>query len=428
VWLDGSSIGGFAKPNFSPGWTSNFEQQISTSTKQFYSAAVPADGILIPHLRQALIVGRNVMKTTLHILILLFLTTTFCFGQTNNVPKTLKQAVLFLDKDCTDSLKKLIKATEDKNLSKLSYPWGGDYKTIFNWTSDDNENSKIVQYLNSKGVSSHQTEVILIAFKQFLLAQKFDENSICKPFQLIEIKLANEDKVRFTTDSLRGVYIPKDLEDCFKQINSFWADSTKLKMKKLTENEFSSRLHLGFGMWMRNNWQLWGGSRLSKYFNDKGIHHPDDISGIILDSYYRNLNKQEIKLEEQIKYYQDYWEKSKIAVKERKEKEFSEFQLGDTLLYKYHLGYVSSEQEKKFDNDICIAKGVIIEFNKEKFFIKVKLIESCDRKGIIYYDNKNNKILNEKTKKWEKPKKREIKRMKVREENWFNYDDWDSNK
>jgi hypothetical protein len=32
VWLNGSTIGGFAKPNFSSGRTSNFEQQILTST------------------------------------------------------------------------------------------------------------------------------------------------------------------------------------------------------------------------------------------------------------------------------------------------------------------------------------------------------------------------------------------------------------
>jgi len=57
VWLDGSPIGGFAKPNFSSGRTSNFELQILTSTKQLNQLRLSADGILIPHLRQALIVG-----------------------------------------------------------------------------------------------------------------------------------------------------------------------------------------------------------------------------------------------------------------------------------------------------------------------------------------------------------------------------------
>jgi len=50
VWLDGSSIGSFAKPNFNPGRTSNFELQILTSTKQLNQQRLSADGILIPHL------------------------------------------------------------------------------------------------------------------------------------------------------------------------------------------------------------------------------------------------------------------------------------------------------------------------------------------------------------------------------------------
>jgi len=50
VWLDGRTIGGYTKPNFSPGRTSNFELQILTSTKQLNQQRLSADGILIPHL------------------------------------------------------------------------------------------------------------------------------------------------------------------------------------------------------------------------------------------------------------------------------------------------------------------------------------------------------------------------------------------
>lgn len=360
-------------------------------------------------------------------MIILLFSISFCYGQTKPIPKNLKQAIKHLNKDCSDSLKQIIKKTDNKNIGKLSYPSGGDYKTIFNWIYDENENSKLAQYLNSKGIKIHKTEVILIAFKQFLLGQQFDENAILKPFQETEAKWENEDKIRFTTDSLRGVYIPKNLEDCFTQINSFWADSTKLKMKDLTDKEFTSRLHFGFGMWMRNNWQLWGGSRLSKYFNDMGIYHPDDMSGIILGNYHKNLNSQEIKLEEEIKYYQNYWKKSKLAEKEQRQKEFSKYKISDTLLYKYKLGYVSKNQEKKYDDDLCTARGVITELDSAEFFIKVRLTESCDRKGIIYYDNKDYGIWNEKIQKLEKPKKRIIKIMKVKQENWFYYKMWEMN-
>jgi hypothetical protein len=52
-------MNGCAKPNFSSGRTSNIQNQFLTSTKQLNQQRLSADGILIPHLRQALIVGSN---------------------------------------------------------------------------------------------------------------------------------------------------------------------------------------------------------------------------------------------------------------------------------------------------------------------------------------------------------------------------------
>jgi hypothetical protein len=112
-------------------------------------------------------------------------------------------------------------------------------------------------------------------------------------------------------DSIEGIYIPIDLNDCFKQMDIFWADSIKTQIREMTEDEFTAKAHFGIGMWLRNNWRLWGDSRLSKYFNDLGIFHPDDMSGIILTSYHRYLLGQDIKLGEQVNYYKEYWKKNK---------------------------------------------------------------------------------------------------------------------
>lgn len=49
------------------------------------------------------------------------------------------------------------------------------------------------------------------------------------------------------------------------------------------------------------------GKDQAAWFNQVGIYHPDDMSGIILDSFWRKLNNKPIGLDEQIKYYQDYW-------------------------------------------------------------------------------------------------------------------------
>lgn len=370
------------------------------------------------------------MGKILQVLTLTVLTTLNFFGQTK-LPKNLKQTVKYLNTDCPDSVKQLIKNTYPDSLLYTVYPKAAiakknNYKTIYHWTSSENGNPKIVKYLERKGVFYSPSEVILFAFNQYLKKRKINEKEILKKYIDFQKELDKKEKIRYVTDSINNIYIPKNLEDCFSQINSFWADSTKLKMKNLTESEFSSRVHHGFGMWIRNNWQLWGGSRLSKYFNDLGIHHPDDMSGIILTNYHKHLNDKDIELEEQIKYYQEYWENSKKDELRSKQEEFNEYKIGDILEFKYNKGYVSKEQEEKDDDDICIAKGIITERNEKDFLIKVKIIETCDKKGIIYFDNDGHTIYNPKTKRSSAPSKRIIKTIKANKEQWFECKDWET--
>jgi hypothetical protein len=359
----------------------------------------------------------------------IFLLLTFQSGnaQQTRVPKNLNQALSILQADCSDSLKNLIKKTNDDKLLALSYPWGGQYNTIDNWLSGDNKETRISKYLANNGITyiPHQETTILIAFKNELLNKPINERILFKPYQNLELKWSKEDAIRFTTDSLRGVYIPKDLDDCFKQINKFWNDSTKRQVKSWAENEFTAKAHLGFGMWMRNNWQLWHGSRLSKYFNDLGISNPEDMSGIILASYHRYLLSRPIKLDEQLSYYKDYWKKVKLEDSLNKLHEFKEYKVGDTVLYKYRFDYVSKKQEEDFYNDVCKSTGIIMAKNDTTLQLQVKIIETCDKKGIIIYDTKDSYVYNQHSKKWIKPKKRQIIKAHPNEIKWFNYDFWE---
>lgn len=359
---------------------------------------------------------------------ILFLAQLHVFAQ-NKLPKNLKQVVMYLDKDCPDSIKIQIKNTHQDSLIYTVYPFAKttpykSYRTIFNWTSEKG-NPKITKYLDRKGIFDHHSKVLLYSFKQYLVHGKIKEKDIINKYITLQKQLDDKNKIKYVTDTINKVYIPKDLEDCFAQINTFWNDSIKAKVKILEEDEFTGKVHLGFGMWMRNNWQLWGGSRLSKYFNDLHIYHPDDMSGIILVSYHRHLNNKEIRLEEQIKYYQDYWENAKKTELKGKTESFSKYKIGDTLEYSYRKGFVNKEQEDKYDNDICIAKGIITERNEKDFLIKVKIIETCDKKGIIYYDNDGDMIYDPKTKRSSKPSKRIIKKIKRNKEQWFDFKSWE---
>jgi len=67
--------------------------------------------------------------------------------------------------------------------------------------------------------------------------------------------------------------------------------------------------HHALGRQIRNDWQLWDQtSALHQFFNSIGIHHVDDMSGIILDTLHRILNKKPVDLKGQIDRYPKYWE------------------------------------------------------------------------------------------------------------------------
>lgn len=95
---------------------------------------------------------------------------------------------------------------------------------------------------------------------------------------------------RTLADSLNGHYIPKNIEECFVELNKILKTETVDGIKKLKSRDETSNYHMGLGLWLRNNWGLWGGSRLQIYLTNKGLNQPDDMSGLILEYYYDWLN------------------------------------------------------------------------------------------------------------------------------------------
>ena len=219
-------------------------------------------------------------------------------------------------------------------------------------------------------------------------------------------------------------YVPVDLDDALNYLDCRWSESDKDGFKNKPENDAVSDLHMGTGMGIRNSWGLWkGDSKIAKYFRDLGVNHPDDISSIILTSFHRYLNKNNINLEEQIKSCKDYWEKSKQAAIDSKRNEFNEFAINDTVEFQYNYDYVSIEQEDKEMDDSCIAKGVVIAKDTVDLRLQIRLLESCDEKGIII--SKNDIYIQEGTV-WILKEKDKIEIMKTGEIKWTNYDIWET--
>jgi len=101
---------------------------------------------------------------------------------------------------------------------------------------------------------------------------------------------------------------PETLEQAVAQLVAQVPVADKIKVEGITESEFTARAHHGFGTGLRNNWNLWKeDSPLHQHFRALGLWHADDMSGIILTCFYRELKGIPWEVGNQITYYQEYW-------------------------------------------------------------------------------------------------------------------------
>ena len=96
---------------------------------------------------------------------------------------------------------------------------------------------------------------------------------------------------------------PKNLAECIQMLDKNLKTEDKDYIKTLTEEEFFMESHFTIGMGIRNEWIRSGNPELVTFFLDQGVKHPDDMSAMILTSYYRHLLGKEIDFEGQISAY-----------------------------------------------------------------------------------------------------------------------------
>ena len=145
--------------------------------------------------------------------------------------------------------------------------------------------------------------------KEFL--NKIKEEKEIEPEVILQVEqpVRNIDKNSY----LYPAYIPYDLDDAIEMLNFLWNEEIKEKYKNMGEDKGVAALHHTTGRALRNKWNLWAEEpkNIAKYFHSIGITHADDMSGIILTSFHRQISGKAKNLPEQIKYYQDYWAKQK---------------------------------------------------------------------------------------------------------------------
>jgi len=94
------------------------------------------------------------------------------------------------------------------------------------------------------------------------------------------------------------------VEDCFAEITRIYDPGYVKKFRECPKEELNEYTYgmcgIGFGSDLRNMWQLRYHSPLVEYFNRLGIADGENMSKIIITSYWRHLNNQPVDLEPQL--------------------------------------------------------------------------------------------------------------------------------
>ncbi len=140
---------------------------------------------------------------------------------------------------------------------------------------------------------------------------------------------------RLRQEVLYGTYIPKDVNEVILELNKKIDAQSKSKFGAVTEDEAATKLFFSLGRWMTHNWSLYEGSRLSKYMQDLGIHHPDDMVKFFIIVYHRSLTKRPLEVKELV---------AKLVEKEEAEKK--ERLEGGTILHQEKKKVEKPKQDK----------------------------------------------------------------------------------
>ncbi len=93
-----------------------------------------------------------------------------------------------------------------------------------------------------------------------------------------------------TREPAKGAAIPKDLNEAHATLKRLLSEENLKTINEVPDADGMIRFHHSLGMWIRNSWGLWSGSELYTWFNNRGYTEPDEISGLILQTFWLKLH------------------------------------------------------------------------------------------------------------------------------------------
>jgi hypothetical protein len=113
---------------------------------------------------------------------------------------------------------------------------------------------------------------------------------------------------------------PNTLEEAFVALDQILTPEARAQFRKTPENKAVTSAHFGLGMYIRNEWFRAGQSKLPGLLQATGARHMDDMSAIVLTSYWRHLNSIPLRANEQVECYTNWWKEQTRQTQETKAK------------------------------------------------------------------------------------------------------------
>lgn len=96
------------------------------------------------------------------------------------------------------------------------------------------------------------------------------------------------------------ITIPTNLAEAHNELERLLPADELTKIDSMKTEGDMIKYHFGLGMGLRNRWGLWGDSPMARYMKSLGFTHPDEMSSMILETFWCKRHGKEIKLEERI--------------------------------------------------------------------------------------------------------------------------------
>jgi len=102
---------------------------------------------------------------------------------------------------------------------------------------------------------------------------------------------------------------PLTLEECMTALKEMLSKEDIAEFIKMSKDDVG-KMHMFFGRWIRNNWDLWKEGELFHHMKSLGFIHQDDMSHSILVEFWNRLHNEPSQITEDVKYYAEYWKKN----------------------------------------------------------------------------------------------------------------------